>query len=109
MQSTFWYASNNISVGFLDFCLQIADVPDPPLVWSCSWGTPETSMPGPDGPAFEARVSVELQKMGARGMTLMFASGDAGVTSAGRGGTCDTFQVRSTPQLDACAVQCVAC
>lgn len=91
MQSTFWYASNNISTGFLDFCHEISDVPNPPLVWSCSWGTPEAGVP-PDGTVFEDRVTVELQKMGVRGMTMVFASGDAGVTSAGRGGNCDAFQ-----------------
>ena len=93
VQSTFWYSSNDIYNGFLDFQMQIANVANPPLVWSCSWGTPESDM-GPDGTAFEQRVSFELQKMGARGMTMVFASGDAGVTAAGRGGNCDTFQVR---------------
>ena len=73
-------------------CRAVSAISNPPLVWSCSWGTPEAEK-GPDGLAFIERATQELIKMGVRGMTLMFASGDAGATAAGRGGQCGVLQV----------------
>lgn len=89
--TTFWYASNNMDFGLLNWTAQVAAMQSPPLVFSCSWGTAETEV-GPLGSSFESRISTEFQKIGLRGITLLFASGDAGATAAGRGGNCSDFQ-----------------
>lgn len=53
--------------------LQTADA-DVPQLFSTSYGEDEDSVT----PAYAARVVTEFQKTGARGITLLFASGDSG-------------------------------
>lgn len=89
---TFWYASDN-ATGLLDWALQVNNASSPPLVFSVSWGLPESKVGSMLGPHFEPRLNAELMKMGLRGITVAFASGDAGATSIGRGiRTCDRLE-----------------
>ena len=53
--------------------LQTADT-DVPQLFSTSYGEDEDSVT----PAYAGRVVTEFQKAGARGITLLFASGDSG-------------------------------
>lgn len=56
------------------FCaLQTADA-DVPQLFSTSYGEDEDSVT----PAYAGRIVTEFQKTGARGITLLFASGDSG-------------------------------
>ena len=50
-----------------------------PLVHSVSWGSGESGFPA----AQMQRANVEVQKMGAIGMTVLTASGDTGTGSTG--------------------------
>eukprot|EP00928_Gymnodinium_smaydae_P041914 TRINITY_DN28301_c0_g1_i1.p1 TRINITY_DN28301_c0_g1~~TRINITY_DN28301_c0_g1_i1.p1 ORF type:complete len:594 (+),score=97.96 TRINITY_DN28301_c0_g1_i1:150-1784(+) len=52
---------------------------DIPKVFSTSYGEPESFW----SPAAAARLSAEFQKAGARGITLLFASGDSGANCKG--------------------------
>lgn len=60
---------------FLKFLTTLANTSAAPLVISSSYGEDEDSV----GPAYADRCNVEFQKAGARGITLLFASGDSGV------------------------------
>jgi tripeptidyl-peptidase-1 len=69
---------------FLDFVYLIGNTSDAdvPKVFSTSYGEPEDTV----GMSYMQRIEVEFMKMGARGITLLFASGDSGV--APDGGVC---------------------
>jgi tripeptidyl-peptidase-1 len=54
----------------------VASQASPPLVNSVSYGDQDPTSKG--GTAYEQRVSQEFQKIGARGVSLIFASGDSG-------------------------------
>lgn len=82
-QTTFWYASND-EKGLLMWALQVANATDPPLVFSISWGLPEAQIASNYGPNFAPRLAQELMKMGVRGISVVFASGDAGASGIGR-------------------------
>jgi tripeptidyl-peptidase-1 len=70
---------------FLDFILAVANTSDAtvPRVFSTSYGECEKSV----DPAYMARIESEFQKAAARGISLLFASGDDGV-GTGNGGVC---------------------
>lgn len=71
---------------FLDWLLAIASDPHPPHVFSVSYGDNEDSVT----PQYAARVNAEFQKAGARGVSLLFSSGDGGV-GGGQPTRCTAF------------------
>jgi len=74
---------------FLVWLKQLADTEDVPLVHSVSYGDQEPDLPK----AYTDRVNYEFMKMGVRGLTILFASGDDGAAG---------HNVREDPKL--CAV-----
>jgi tripeptidyl-peptidase-1 len=62
---------------FLDFILKVASTSDAdvPKVFSTSYGECEYEV----DPAYMGRIEIEFQKAAARGITLLFATGDEGV------------------------------
>jgi tripeptidyl-peptidase I len=62
---------------FLEWLTGVADRADAPKVWSISYGDVESTIPKD----YADRVNAEFQKMGLRGMSLMFSSADDGVAS----------------------------
>jgi len=69
---------------FLKWMQMLSSTPDSevPLVFSTSYGEDEDSV----SPAYAGRLNVEFMKAGARGISLLFASGDSG--AAGDKHTC---------------------
>ena len=67
----------NVEEPFLRFMTDLADHPNPPYVHSVSYGDMEEELPI----AYTERLNVEFAKCGLRGLTLLFASGDTGITS----------------------------
>eukprot|EP00929_Paragymnodinium_shiwhaense_P113604 TRINITY_DN81887_c0_g1_i1.p1 TRINITY_DN81887_c0_g1~~TRINITY_DN81887_c0_g1_i1.p1 ORF type:complete len:738 (-),score=57.63 TRINITY_DN81887_c0_g1_i1:6-2219(-) len=81
--TTFWNVAPTHGDGsFLQWAAEVSLEKNPPLVHSVSWGPAEdfATTAGIPGDAYVRRVNVELAKMGVRGLTLLFAAGDAGVT-----------------------------
>ena len=78
----------NTNYDLLAWAKQIGDLSDAemPLVHSVSYGNDEAQQ---TSTAFMESVNVELQKLGARGATIIVASGDAGVI--GRDGSQKRF------------------
>jgi len=72
---------------FLDFLFLVANTSDAdiPYVFSTSYGEDETSV----SMDYANRINAEFQKAGARGISIMFASGDSGV--GGDSGSCTRF------------------
>jgi len=72
-----WYWSIDVNQGdiFLDFIEAIAQDPNPPQVYSVSYGGPEHLQ----DPAVMTKFSTEVCKMGLRGFTVFASSGDDGV------------------------------
>jgi len=70
----------------VQWALQIANTSDDsvPKVWSLSWGIGENQFDQFVGVGAQSRINIELAKMGIRGLTLVVASGDAGVRPIGR-------------------------
>lgn len=66
---------------FLDWLLAIGNTTDAPSVHSISYGDDEDSLTA----EYVARVNTEFMKLGLRGLSILFASGDdgAGCTSGG--------------------------
>lgn len=62
---------------FLDWLVLLAATPHPPLVHSVSYADDEKDCT----PAYMRRVNVEFQKAAARGISILFASGDDGIGS----------------------------
>ena len=73
---------------FLDWLVDLGNAPNPPLVFSTSYGEDEASV----SLDYATRMNQEFQKNSLRGITFLFASGDSGVGSAF--GPCTTY----TPQ-----------
>lgn len=74
---TSWFWSNPETDFFTDmvnWLAQIDNTPDAPLVHSVSYGS-QSQLPSG---AIHDRVDVEFQKIGARGVSIIFASGDYG-------------------------------
>ena len=61
---------------FLKWMIQVSATPDEkvPLLFSTSYGEDENSV----SENYASRINVEFQKAGARGISLLFASGDSG-------------------------------
>lgn len=86
--TTYWNVPPHKGDGsFLEWAAEIAETHSPPLVHSVSYGLTEdfASTAGIPGDVYVRRVNTELMKIGLRGITLLFADGDAGATCTGRG------------------------
>eukprot|EP01094_Clydonella_sp_ATCC50884_P028367 TRINITY_DN8492_c0_g1_i1.p1 TRINITY_DN8492_c0_g1~~TRINITY_DN8492_c0_g1_i1.p1 ORF type:complete len:516 (-),score=102.13 TRINITY_DN8492_c0_g1_i1:65-1612(-) len=78
--TTFW-SLGNLHEGqepFLEWILEVLNDQNPPLVHSISYGDDEPSLEV----AYMKRIDVEFQKAGARGLSIIFSSGDNGVNAA---------------------------
>jgi len=71
---TYW---NDYTSQWSQWLEQVASTPNPPLVHSISWGSLEKYA----GISEQQRFSQEAAKLGARGITLVVASGDNGVSN----------------------------
>eukprot|EP01041_Mallomonas_annulata_P011365 gene11365-23785_t len=72
--------------GFLAYLWTVGSQFHPPLVHSLSYGDTESSVFDPNSPGaieYGNRVELEFAKMGLRGLTVIAASGDAGVCGNG--------------------------
>ena len=90
---TFWSTKgqqpgNPANEPFLQWLHDVANDPTPPLVFSISYSDNENGVEV----AFAQRVEVELQKAGARGLTIVDSSGDGGVGGSQPDNSCPTFQ-----------------
>ena len=93
---TFWYTagrqpSNPDNEPFLLWLSALANTTSPPLVISTSYGDDEPTVDYD----YAVRVSTEFMKAGARGISLLFASGDSGVGDATSGPFLPTFPADS--------------
>jgi hypothetical protein len=73
----FWSVAGRDSIQeepFLKWLMDLSEMPEPPLVHSVSYADAEDSMPL----SYTSRLNVEFIKLGLRGITLLFASGDDG-------------------------------
>ena len=68
---------------FLGWVVQLANLTRPPLVHSVSVGTTEWEYAEAMGEPYVARINLELAKLGARGLTLLFAAGDRAAQAHG--------------------------
>eukprot|EP01126_Amoeba_proteus_P004119 TRINITY_DN113_c0_g1_i5.p1 TRINITY_DN113_c0_g1~~TRINITY_DN113_c0_g1_i5.p1 ORF type:complete len:284 (-),score=73.58 TRINITY_DN113_c0_g1_i5:91-942(-) len=66
---------------FMQWLLDVAKTTNPPLVFSVSYGEDEDSLSS----EYAGRMDREFQKAGARGLSILFASGDSGVGGASFG------------------------
>jgi len=84
-----WWVHLDDSVGnpFASWLTYMADSPTPPLVQSLSLGASETSV----GAQLVDRMNAEFAALGARGVTIVFASGDSGYVPAQKFGACSPF------------------
>lgn len=80
----------NTNEPYADFLDYVLSHDDPPLVIVTSYGDPEQTVPR----AYAERVCAQLAQLGARGVSLLFASGDDGV-----GKTCVTNDGRNTTRF----------
>jgi len=79
---TWWAVSPYDMDGFmLAYAVQVNDAEDPPTVHSISWGAAEALYP----PAFVTRMDYELMKLALRGITVIVASGDNGISAVNPG------------------------
>lgn len=92
ISSWVWYTGNNDNP-FLDFFTAVAGAQDTPNLFSISYGEYENGITK----AYAERVGVELQKVGARGISVLVASGDSGT-----GGNCTNSGVFSPDFPAAC-------
>jgi len=89
--TTFWSTAgrqpkNPENEPFLVFLYAVGNTTNPPFVFSMSYGDNEDTV----DPDYAARVNVEFQKTGARGITLLASSGDGGVAGS-QPTKCTTF------------------
>jgi tripeptidyl-peptidase-1 len=85
---TWWqFLDDSSDNPFASWLTYMADAPKPPLVQSLSLGAPETAV----GSQLVQRMNTELAALGARGVTIVFASGDSGYTPAQKFGACSPF------------------
>jgi tripeptidyl-peptidase-1 len=82
--TTYWYTDQS----YIDFLISVANTPNPPLVFSISYGFDESSA----GASYLNAFNTQAMKLGVRGVTIVAASGDDGANSrsvrAGMGGSC---------------------
>lgn len=87
---TFWYVNAGFFSPFptiiANWAASVAADPKAPLVHSMSYGLGESNIASTPKSTLD-RVNTEIQKMGARGISVFIASGDSGV--AGRGANSD--------------------
>jgi len=88
---SFWYTAgrqpkNPENEPFLVWLQDLANTTNPPLVYSTSYGDDEPSVDYDYG----SRVNTEFARAGARGLSILFASGDGGV-SGGQSQRCTVF------------------
>merc|ERR1711915_648529 len=69
---TVWYSSK---YSLLNWANEITEMENAPLVWSVSYGNDEAQQ---TGAAYMNQCSVAFQKAGAKGLSILFASGDQG-------------------------------
>jgi len=91
VNSTFWSTAgrqpkNPQNEPFLVFLYAVGNTTNPPLVFSMSYGDNEDTV----DPNYAARVNVEFQKTGLRGISLLASSGDGGVAGS-QPTQCTTF------------------
>lgn len=75
--TTFWSIANSDQSPFYDWSVAVGNDPNPPLVHSISYGDIESQ----DDPSVDQRFDQEIQKLGARGLSVIVASGDDGVAN----------------------------
>lgn len=63
----------------LSYLYQVANVTDPPMVHSLSYGMAAANVDKYQGAGYMERTDAELAKLALRGLTFIIASGDAGV------------------------------
>lgn len=87
------FAPNNTNEPYLIWLQYMLSLPDPelPKVISTSYGDIEHTLP----PAYARRVCNSFAQLGARGVSLIFGSGDSGV---GQDGMCHTNHNDGTPE-----------
>jgi len=88
---TFWFYSMknfNFWSDLTAWCAELLDEPSPPLVISVSYGS-QGDYPSD---AYMSRLNAEFMKIGARGVSIIFASGDDG---AGCGGEASSNGVKA--------------
>jgi len=93
---TFWYQAGRqpkdpYNEPFLVWLAALANTTAPPLVISTSYGDDESTVDYD----YAQRVNVEFMKAGARGISLLFASGDSGVGDGQSGPFVPTFPAGS--------------
>jgi subtilase family serine protease len=80
-RTTFWsvagHDKDNPEEPFIKWINQINDHPNPPLVHSVSYGDLESGLPL----YYTSRLNLEFAKLGLRGLTIIVASGDQGISS----------------------------
>lgn len=88
------FAPNNTNEPYLIWLNYMLALPDSqlPKVISTSYGDIEHTLP----PAYARRVCNSFAQLGARGVSLIFGSGDSGV---GTNGTCHTNHNDGTPEI----------
>ena len=83
VNTTFWstggYHANQEP--FLEWLVAVSANPDPPILFSVSYGDVEASL----DPAYVAAVDAEFAKLATRKITVLFASGDSGVGCNAKG------------------------
>ncbi|KNC49838.1 uncharacterized protein AMSG_11940 [Thecamonas trahens ATCC 50062] len=77
VNTTFWSTGGTHAnqEPFLEWLGDVAADPAPPMTFSVSYGDVEASIE----PSYVLAVNAELAKLGARGVSVLFASGDSGV------------------------------
>eukprot|EP00051_Salpingoeca_urceolata_P028123 m.485131 g.485131 ORF g.485131 m.485131 type:complete len:560 (-) comp23662_c0_seq1:50-1729(-) len=83
----FWI-ENGMQFDLVKWVDAIAASPDAALVWSVSYGEDLTTVTS----EYAQRLDTEMQKLGAVGVSIMFASGDSGVYSRTCSSGCATFR-----------------
>jgi tripeptidyl-peptidase-1 len=74
----YWYMHGRYTSVMVDYVIEVANTPNPPLVHSISWGGNEYYMSSSEMDAFNEAAL----KLSAVGVTIVSSSGDAGVTSS---------------------------
>jgi subtilase family serine protease len=77
--TTFWYTRDTSSASFTNWIVDVCDKPDPPMVMSISYFISEHFLSKYEVLIFD----IEAKKLGLQGVTLLAASGDAGVSGDG--------------------------
>lgn len=76
--TTFWYEADTSSSAFTLFLQELAEDESPPMIVSISYGMPEHFVSSQDKYYFD----VQAQKLALRGVTVVAAAGDNGVSDA---------------------------